>query len=253
MKKRINYLSSTSVHRKAISFSKAVFLGARTSLRWNKVSELLQTKFDIPSQAPASSYRKFMSTFPETRVDKYRVNFSHAASESLVMLAFSGWLPRKLIRVFGKKIPLPGLKSPVNVFKVRFVLTSSIEPHMNHPFRRDLPAPVCAVTSIQGPGKKYVNPEKLVADLNEQLHEPWQNYLLGEIVAHAKSQGLDAVSLLRPEYNPNLSNTYLESRGLTSVEIQKMRSQFYAAAKANNLHKIKGSKYFWVFFNKSSA
>jgi len=230
---------------------KGAWLGARTHTRWSKVSDLLQNTFDIPSQAPASSYRKFISTFPKIRKGDYHATFSHTVSESLVMLTLSKWIARKSIRAFGRDLSLLHLPAPANVVKLRFVLTSNIEPELSLPIDRRLPASVCAVTSIQGPGRKYFNPEALAKELTHELGQPWQNYLLSTVISHSRELGFQAVALLRPEYNPKLTDSYLKGFGVSPEEAHQMRSQFYPAAKANGLRKFKGSKYLWIFFDRN--
>lgn len=227
---------------------RAAWLAGRTKFRQKKAVARAFKKFGIVSQAPFSSYRRFMASFPDIKLGGYKASFSHASGESLVMLALARWVKRKTINVLGIRVPSSKVRAPSNVFKMRFVLTSQIEPELRHPISPEKPASVCVVTGIQGPGKKFVARKKLVEELNAELGEPWQNFLLREMVSHSRKQGLEALALLRPEYNPGLTDSYLAKHGVSPKEAKQMRSQFYAAARKNKLKKVKGSKYFWILF-----
>jgi len=224
---------------------KAHGLEKRVEKKWWKVSEFAQ-KIGIPSSAPTRLYRQFISSFPITKIGRFSLNFSQVQGESLVALTIRTINKRRYVGVKDRKFKIPPIPVPCQPFKARFILASTIEPQIKHPFKKE--KGVCVITSLIGPGEKYGENMRMVDSLKQEVGGPWQNYLVRQLVEHSKAQGLGAVALLRPEHNHFLSNEYLAKAGVSSGEAEQMRSAFYAAARKNKMKKVKGSKYFWIYF-----
>lgn len=174
-----------------------------------------------------------------------------SSAEANIMLALTKWVRRNIGRAMNIEWIKAKLPIPSNPFRMKFALTSTIEPDIKLPIDRDRPATVCAVMGWQGPSpRKYPLHEEYAKQANEAIGEPWQNFMLKEIVDHARAQGIQAVALLRPEHNKSLTEEHFVKIGLDPKTLPSIRSQFYAAARKVGLKKVRGSKYFWIFFPK---
>jgi hypothetical protein len=232
---------------------RAAWLSRRTRVRGTRLADEYRDKYGIHSLAPVSAYRSFLAAFKPVTAGPFRLDTRKAGTEALTMIAFSRFVRRPLqkstkirLGALGKlRVPLPS-----NPFRMKFSLTSGIEPRLSLPFDRSRPAAVCAVMGWQGPSpKKYPDSLGLRAELERHLHEPWPNFALKTLVEHARRQGMSAVALLRPEHNPAISREKLRRAGRTAPEIETLYSQYYAAArKAGLKRKIDGSHYIWLFF-----
>lgn len=178
------------------------------------------------------------------------------------MVAATRWIRRKVgktvkstFTLFGRKWKLPTkiankkILLPSNPFRMKFALTSSIEPELPLPIDRTQAASVCVIMGWQGPSdSKYDNTREMVASLNTELKEQWPNRLLRKMVRYSKSQGMQAIALLRPEYNPTLTEENMAVHGDDPKVLSKIKSQFYAVARKTGFKKVEGSRYFWIFF-----
>lgn len=246
---------------------KAALLARRTRVRWPKSAEMYRMYFDIHSIAPPQTYRKFITEFCPKKVGKYKLKMQKSGAEAQIMLSMMGKGRKKVQKMLGDEAKILGMKLKLpkrlaeyevrvqtNLFKVKFALTTAIEPNLPHPLDRKRPAAVCAVIGLQGPSsKKYSKPLEYSKEATKVLKEPWQNFLLKEIVEHARVQGMQAVALLRPEHNPYLTKKHFVEEGVDPKTIPSIKSQFFAAARKAGLKKVKGSKYFWVFFPENKT
>lgn len=246
---------------------RASLLGRRTKRLWPRVETDYRTAYSIPSIASPKTYRKFIANFKPKKVGEFKTHLRKASHEAHLMIALTGLagknigsILKKEKIIFGKKFKVPQnisetkIKVPSNLFRMKFALTSTIEPGVPHPIDRKSPAAVCAVMGWQGPSqKKYAGHLEHVKHAKKVLGEPWQNFLLKEIIRHAKSEGMQAVALLRPDYNPNLTKEHFVKENADTRNLPGIRSQFFAAARKAGMKKVKGSKYFWIFFPKNKA
>ena len=90
-------------------------------------------------------------------------------------------------------------------------------------------------------------------ELDQELGQKAADFMLEKIIEHAKNQGMQAVALLRPEHNPDLSMTHWQEQGLSTELLASVRSQFYAGTRRMGFKKIKGSKYLWLFFGQATS
>jgi len=244
---------------------RAAWLGRRTRVRWAQFADTYRDQFDIPSQALPQTYRRFIASFRPKKMGRFKVQMRKGASEAPIMLAITNWTTRKLGRslrtqVLFREGPLQlaphwfrelKIFLPSNPFRIQFALTSVIEPRLNLPLDPGLPAGVCVAMGMQGPKKiKFENTMGLVREIDAILGDFWQNFLLCELIAHARAQGCQAVAFLRPEHNPALRTEKLHGVGLGDDDIQSIHSQHYAAAKHNHMRKIKNSKFLWFFLGR---
>ncbi len=242
---------------KVFRWPRLAIISARTANTFTRT--LKNYSFDIPSQVSSREYRKFVLGFKPVKCGSFTLDFTRGSPDGAMVLAFTKTAKRSiavgnesklkkspLLFKLAKKVKL-NVKS--RLFKIKFILTRTIEPELKLPINRTSEAGICAITNVIGPStRKYGTVREFVEELNNTLGGDWQNYLLSKVITHSKSQGCSAVALLRPEFNPDLTKEHLIQYGAKPEDVESIRSQYYAAARKTGFKKIKGSKYFWIFF-----
>ena len=256
-----------SAFSKALRWPSAAFLSARATDIWKK-GKSAHRPIGIYSQVNPKEYHSFFLGFSPKQIGDLKVHFSSGSVDGSGILTISKNESRPLNTILFKPSREKRLKEGTGLFKEnsilsnlvrhikikgrnrlfkgKFTLTQEIETHLPLPFDRK--KVVCAVTNLIGPTeRKYFNSKELAEKTKSELGMPWQNYLLAELIDHAKSQGCGAVAFLRPEFNVDLSKEHLQKAGVSPKEMESIWSQYYASARKTGFRKIEGSKFMWKF------
>lgn len=150
-----------------------------------------------------------------------------------------------------EQTPYGGYKS---LFDARFLIdvTTGFSPrNREEQLQRTFPkgrkaGDTCFVRALNSskPGVAKTLAEK-AKEVRATLGEPWQNFLLRELINHSKKMGLRGVALLRPEYNRSIIK-----EDINTSEKQMALGAYYAAARKLGFKKIEGSEYMWLIFDK---
>lgn len=243
---------------KKIGFLRRELLSRRTKRIWSRMKER-HTTFNITGQVSAGEYNKFIKGLNEKTFGPFKLTFRKGSITGGIVLSFEGITKRGLDSIeqifFGKGKPLNRIgrnikiKTVSRLFKIDFTLTRNIEQGVNFPIDITKGAGVCAITNLHGPSKrKYEGTQRLVQEANSALGKRWQIFLLEEMISQARANGCSSIALLRPEFNVDLTTEHLVKKGVLREDVDSIRSQYYSAARKTGFKKVKGSKYFWIFF-----
>lgn len=242
---------------KLLHWPKATLISMRTKKIWPRT--LRKFNFRIPTQVSPSAYKRFILNFKPTKQGAFDLHFSSGGVDGSLILSLSRLVTRPIIprganttnksTMFSRVMNKIKLRNKNRLFRAKLILTRTIEPEVKLPINREAGAGICAITNLIGPtSRKYENTRALVSELNEELKDNWQNFLINEVSNHARSQGCSAVALLRPENNPDLNNAHLAKYGANQETAESIRSQYYAVARKAGFKKVEGSNYFWKIF-----